>query len=107
MLCVVQLQQESTLLRQEAVVERCVRRMQQMSHARVFGRWYEAVQEIKAMRHKVNVVLKRWQTRGLSSVMDAWMDMVDCRVLCRRVMGRLMKQQDRDNQFTGESMKKI
>ena len=55
--------EEAEQARQDMVVERCVRRMQQMTHVRVFDRWYEAVQEVKEMRVKVNVVLKRWQTR--------------------------------------------
>ena len=67
-----QQQDETEKARQNAVVERCVRRMQQMSHARVFGRWYEAVQEVKAMRHKMGIVLGRWNRRGLCGALESW-----------------------------------
>ena len=78
--------EEAEQARQDMVVERCVRRMQQMTHVRVFDRWYEAVQEVKAMRGKVNKVLSRWKALELAGVFEAWISFVDRRVLCRRVL---------------------
>ena len=96
-----QLQQESTLLRQEAVVERCVRRMKQMTHARIFGRWYEAVQEVKAMRVKVAKVLTRWKAAELAGIFDKWLSWTNARSLCRRIMNKLLRQLATDAQERG------
>jgi hypothetical protein len=76
--------------RNSAILEKCTRRMRQLTHARTFSRWANAVREAKTLRHKVKTSLVRWQRRELTAAIGAWNDKVGCRVLCRRVMRKIL-----------------
>ena len=87
--------------RNSAILEKCTRRMRQLTHARTFSRWADAVREAKTLRHKVKTSLVRWQRRELTAVIGAWNEKVDCRVLCRRVMHKILMRYELGGQAKG------
>ena len=78
--------------RNEAMVARCTRRSARAAAVHAFDSWVKTVVIEKRHRHTATVLLKRWQTRALGSVMKTWMELVDSRMLCRRVMRKIIRR---------------
>ena len=78
--------------RMEVIVRKIAKRWVKLTEAHSFERWVENVVEAKEWRHKVSVVLRRWQRRAIGAVVNRWCTMVGERVLCRRVMTKILRR---------------
>ena len=76
--------------RREGVVRRYLCRMKQTKVLHVWNGWHNAVCAAKQTRNRVRQVVERWRRHEMQSVYTAWVDFVDSRCLCRRVMGKLL-----------------
>lgn len=76
--------------RREGVVRRYLCRMKQTKLLHVWNGWHNAVCAAKQTRNRVRQVVERWRRHEMQSVYNAWMDFMDSRLLCRRVMGKLL-----------------
>ena len=83
---------EAETRRCELVVRRCVQRMALNTTARTFDRWAEFAAQSKEYRRQLGLAVARWKRRGLAAVIDRWITMVDERVLCRRVLTKLLRR---------------
>ena len=85
------------------LVRRCALRMSQRMATRTFGRWVEVTQELKEHRHKVGLAVRRWQRRSLGAVVDCWCGFVENRVLCRRVISKVLRRRLHSSQAAAMS----
>ena len=74
------------------IVVKIAKRMVQLTVAKTFDRWAENTAKKKEQRRMIGSILKRWQRLELSSMLEKWIVMTDDRILCRKVMNKIIKR---------------